>query len=239
MTLLWAHSGDSHFLEPEDLWHQILPPKLAERMPRSEKVDDNEEIVHVDGKSFRRQLPKVVTKKGADGQTIGELSVRPPGARDPVARLQDLDAEGVWGEVMYASLGLVVSMIEDRELVRDAARAENEWKVSEIQASRPTGSCPRRSIPLLDVDDAVAELQHAADDRPARREPAHRRARRGRRLEPRHAGSRCGPRPRRRAWCSASTSAPTASDQATRRSAAPAAPSSTTSRPPTAASAPP
>ena len=22
---IWAHSGDSHFLEPDDLWHQILP----------------------------------------------------------------------------------------------------------------------------------------------------------------------------------------------------------------------
>ena len=22
---IWTHSGDSHFLEPDDLWHQILP----------------------------------------------------------------------------------------------------------------------------------------------------------------------------------------------------------------------
>nr|WP_322768134.1 hypothetical protein [Frankia sp. Cr1] len=60
-TKIWAHSGDSHFLEPDDLWFQILPAKQAERMPRSEKVGENEEIVHVDGKSFRRTLPKVMT----------------------------------------------------------------------------------------------------------------------------------------------------------------------------------
>ena len=64
---IWAHSGDSHFLEPEDLWQQILPAKQAERMPRTEKVGDNEEIVHVDGKSFHRQLPKIMTAKG-DGR---------------------------------------------------------------------------------------------------------------------------------------------------------------------------
>jgi len=33
MAKIWAHSGDSHFLEPEDLFQQILPAKLAERMP--------------------------------------------------------------------------------------------------------------------------------------------------------------------------------------------------------------
>ena len=82
MDKIWAHSGDSHFLEPEDLWRQILPPKAAERMPRSEKVSDDEEIVHVDGTSFRRKLPKIMTKRTETGETIGEMSARPPGARD-------------------------------------------------------------------------------------------------------------------------------------------------------------
>ena len=31
---IWANSGDSHFLEPEDLWRASLPPRLAELMPR-------------------------------------------------------------------------------------------------------------------------------------------------------------------------------------------------------------
>ena len=52
---LWAHSGDSHFLEPDDLWHQILPKAQADRMPRTERISDSEERVTVDGKSFTRQ----------------------------------------------------------------------------------------------------------------------------------------------------------------------------------------
>src|SRR5580658_1082941 len=104
---LWSHSGDSHFLEPEDLWSKILPAKLAERMPRSEKINDHEEIVHVDGKSFKRDLPTHMTKKDrVYGMTSSELASRPPGARDVRARLADLDEEGVWGEVLYPSLGL-------------------------------------------------------------------------------------------------------------------------------------
>ncbi|WP_322748289.1 MULTISPECIES: amidohydrolase family protein [unclassified Frankia] len=161
-TKIWAHSGDSHFLEPDDLWFQILPAKQAERMPRSEKVGENEEIVHVDGKSFRRTLPKVMTVRGASGETIVEMSHRPPGARDVKARLVDLNNEGIWAEVVYASLGLWSNMIEDSVLVRDAARAENEWLVSEIQGAAPDRLVPAGLMPLLSIDDAVAEVQHAA-----------------------------------------------------------------------------
>ena len=100
MEKIWANSGDSHFLEPPDLWRQILPPSLADRMPRAERIAEDEEIVHVDGESFHRKLPKIATRKGADGLTISELSSRPPGARDVTARMADLDREGVWAEVV-------------------------------------------------------------------------------------------------------------------------------------------
>ena len=112
---IWAHSGDSHFLEPTDLWQEILPSHLAERMPRSEKVSDTEEIVHVDGKSFRRQMPDLRRKrKGTNGLSMEDMHDRAPGAHDISLRLVDLDNEGVWGEVIYASLGLWETMIEDR-----------------------------------------------------------------------------------------------------------------------------
>jgi predicted TIM-barrel fold metal-dependent hydrolase len=163
MVKLWANSGDSHFLEPDGLWHQILPKELADRMPWSEKLGDEEEIVHIDGQEIRRRLPKMALKKGTTGMTIGELSARPPGSRDVRARMKDLDDEGIWAEVVYASLGLWENMIQDRDLVRTAARAENEWKLHEVQNVAPDRLVPGASVPLLDVNDAVVELQHAAD----------------------------------------------------------------------------
>jgi predicted TIM-barrel fold metal-dependent hydrolase len=160
---IWTHSGDSHFLEPPDIWHQILPKKEADRMPRTELIGENEELVSVDGKTFRRQLPKIAKAKSAAGETIGEMSHRPPGARDVRLRLQDLDQEGVWGEVVYASIGLWCSLIEDRTLIRDAARAENAWLVSEIQGAAPDRLVCAALMPLLDAGDAVAEAKHAAE----------------------------------------------------------------------------
>ncbi len=159
---IWTHSGDSHFLEPADLWHQIMPKELADRMPQTEMLSESEERVTVDGKSFVRNVPKIFTAKGASGETIAEMSHRPPGSRDVRLRLKDLDQEGVWGEVMYQSIGLWSSLIEDPALIRAAAHAENEWLASEIQAVAPDRLVPAALMPMLDVADAVAELEHAA-----------------------------------------------------------------------------
>jgi len=163
MEKIWAHSGDSHFLEPEDLWHQILPKAQADRMPRTERLTETEERVTVDGKSFTRPLPKIERAKGATGETIAEMSHRPPGSRDVRLRLHDLDEEGIWAEVMYQSIGLWSALIEDPQLIREAARAENEWLVSEIQAVAPDRLVPAALMPLLTPEDAVAELLHAAE----------------------------------------------------------------------------
>ena len=152
---LWANSGDSHSLGERAVWDEILPKELAERMPRSEKFDGYE-VVHVDGESFRREMPKLETKK-VGGKTIGEL-VTERGATDIESRLRDLDEEGVWAEIVYDSLGLWESMIKDPALLSAANRAQNEWKASEIVVAieQPSGA------------DGV--------DPAARRRPRHRRA---------------------------------------------------------------
>ena len=156
---LWANSGDSHSLGERAVWDEILPKQLADRMPRSEKFDGYE-IVHVDGQEFRRDMPKLDTKK-VGGKTIGEL-VMERGANDIESRLRDLDNEGVWSEVVYDSLGLWESMIKDKDLLKAANRAQNEWKATEIVAKSHNRLVPTASVPLLDIDLAIEEMQHAA-----------------------------------------------------------------------------
>ena len=152
-TKIWAHSGDSHFIEPDGLWAELLPPAMAERMPRAVQISDDEEEVHVDGHSFRRKMPTLFLKKDADGLTIVDYSNRAPGARDLSIRLRDLDDEDIWGEVVYASLGLWENMIKSRDLIGAAPRAQNEWRASEIQGLAPDRLVPTASIPLPHVSD--------------------------------------------------------------------------------------
>jgi predicted TIM-barrel fold metal-dependent hydrolase len=162
MEMIWANSGDSHFLEPEDLFRRNLRPDLAERMPRSEWEGDIE-IVHVDGQVFRRRPPRV---RGGehDGKSLTEVmaSSRPPGASDARQRLEDHDEEGVWGEVIFPSLGMWSASITDPLLIREGVKVLNDWALAEIQSVSPRFVCAA-SASLLSVHDAVAEVARVAD----------------------------------------------------------------------------
>lgn len=164
---IWANSGDSHFLEPDDIWFQILPKELAERMPRSEKHEDSETL-YIDGTSFNRPMPRMggitgeVRGEKVENMSLQDVSHRPPGARDVKARIKDLDGEGIWGEVVFPSLGLWDYLITDRKLAATAFRAMNEWKLSEVQGAAPDRLVVTPSIPLLNLEDAIAEIHHVA-----------------------------------------------------------------------------
>ncbi|MET7769439.1 amidohydrolase family protein [Nocardia sp. NPDC005366] len=157
MTKIWTNSGDSHFLEPDDLWQSRLPKRLADLTPRAEKEPDGEwEIVHVDSQSFRRRLPSSAATH------FMEESHKPKGVRDARARLGDLDKEGVWGEVIFPSLGMWASTFRTPELLKACMRASNEWALEEIAAVSDRYVVTAQ-ISTLDVDDAVEELKWAAE----------------------------------------------------------------------------
>lgn len=157
MSLIWANSGDSHFLEPDDLWRSNLPPHLAALMPRSEKDPSGEfETVYVDGQSFTRRLP------GAAQAEFLEASSRAPGARDVAKRLVDLDIEGIWGEVVFPSLGMWNASFRTREALREAIKVSNDWAHSEIMRVTPR-MVPTAQVSMLSVEDAVAEVERTAE----------------------------------------------------------------------------
>jgi predicted TIM-barrel fold metal-dependent hydrolase len=72
-----------------------------------------------------------------------------------------LDNEGIWGEVIYPSLGIWTFNIRTPEVVREGALAMNDWAI-EFQRKSARFVCAA-SVPLLDVEDSVAEVKRAAD----------------------------------------------------------------------------
>ena len=69
--------------------------------------------VEIDDKVIRRRMPRPISEGEHTGLTFHEAIMRPPGARDVRARLTDLDAEGIWGEVVYPSLTMWNNLIVD------------------------------------------------------------------------------------------------------------------------------
>ncbi|ORW51682.1 amidohydrolase [Mycobacterium paraense] len=153
---LWANSGDSHFLEPEDLWSSRLPRRLAERVPRTEKDPDGRwETIHVDGQVFRRRLPSPAQ------QEFMAATVAAAGSRDVDKRLSDLDDEGIWAELVFPSLGMWCGSFRTPELLREALRASNDW-TKETLMDRSPRLIPTAQVSTMDIDDAVAELGRCA-----------------------------------------------------------------------------
>jgi predicted TIM-barrel fold metal-dependent hydrolase len=79
------------------------------------------------------------------------------------ARLTDLDGEGIWGEVIYPSVGIWDYMVTDRELIKVAFREVNEWRMSEVQNFAPDRWVVAPTIPLMTVEDAMDEARHVKE----------------------------------------------------------------------------
>ena len=157
MEKIWTNSGDSHIIEPDDLWRDNVPKQYAALMPHSVKDADGEwETVHVDGHSFRRKL------MGKAQLKFMQASMRAPGAFDVRKRLIDLDQEGVWGEVVYPSLGLWNSSFTTRAALKAAITVSNNWCKSEVMDISPR-LVPTAQVSMLSIDDAIEELERAAE----------------------------------------------------------------------------
>src|ERR1700710_19300 len=131
---IWANSGDSHLIEPFDLFDD-LPDDVKELMPRSVKDPSGDfETIYVDGQEFTRAMPKPGKGVGFGARPKDsepdDFITRVLGGNDPVQRLKDLDEEGVWGEVIYPSLGIWTFNIRTAKVVREGARVLNDWALS-------------------------------------------------------------------------------------------------------------
>src|SRR5262245_54796547 len=169
-TFLWANSGDSHYMEPPNLF-EGLPERLRERLPRTERDEARGvEVITVDGESWERPIPKPRTREQLlrtaarpreEDLDEEQGQARAPGALDPVKRLADLDQEGIWGEAIYPSLGVWTFNLRTPEIVREGCRVSNDYSI-DFQRHSPR-YVVAASIPLLDIDDTIAEIRRASD----------------------------------------------------------------------------
>jgi len=159
MDKIWAMSGDSHMLEPADLYSRTLPKSLADRAPRTER-DGEWETIYVDGEVIRRQV--MLIKEGEfAGMTSKEQVHRAPGARDARLRMIDLDHEGIWGELVYPSIGMWNNIVKDPALAKAMVRVANDWAMQEIQSFSPR-LVAAATVSMVSVGDAVDEVERAA-----------------------------------------------------------------------------
>lgn len=142
---IWVNSADDHIYEPEDLWQQSgLPEHILKLAPFSQ-IEDDRQIYYCEGKPiFRTPLSF-------------KEAMEPPGSKDLDLRMRDLDGEGIWSSIAFASTALWMTAMTNAEAQIACTRAYNDWCNSEVnRRPRLLGAA---MLPLLDVKATLEEAE--------------------------------------------------------------------------------
>jgi predicted TIM-barrel fold metal-dependent hydrolase len=154
-------SADSHVNPAKDLWTRSAPQKFKDRVPRVESTPQGDFWITDSQISGAIGLDSSAGRKAEDfkpsGLTYKEMR---PGSYDPTARLADMDLDGVDAEVLYFG-GPVTQLHPDPELRMYIIRTYNDWMV-ELSKAAPGRLVGLAHIPLLDIDEGIAELRRVA-----------------------------------------------------------------------------
>jgi predicted TIM-barrel fold metal-dependent hydrolase len=140
-------SGDSHVVEPRNLWRDNLPPSLRSKALRGIKP----------GEAGAWE----VVLEGEDLDANAEAEPERMKTADPEHRYSVMRKEGIVAECIFPTTALYIWLLEDREVQAASCRVYNEWIASGL------GRFPRFKcaglVPTASVDDAIAEVAWIAD----------------------------------------------------------------------------
>lgn len=159
-------SADSHVVEPPELFAP-LAHRFGERAPRIRTVTP-ELGPQLDLGNGSLGLPlagfflaNVDFKAPAARQLLARgYELARPGVYDVKARLEDQATDGIDAEVLYPSVIFNLYQLADKEILKAAFRAYNDW-TAEYCAGAPGRLFPLACIQLYDLDEAIEELARA------------------------------------------------------------------------------
>ena len=154
--------ADAHVYEPMDVWHQRVPAALRQRAPKVLHTADGDVWSFNDGERMR-PLGLMAAAGGSyldfrpSGLTYATIR---PGHFQAGARLADMDADGIWAQLLYPSVCEEGACMfgDDAALQRACVRGYNEWLL-EFCAAAPHRLFGHAIMPATGVADAVHELE--------------------------------------------------------------------------------
>jgi predicted TIM-barrel fold metal-dependent hydrolase len=124
-------SADSHITEPPSLYKDRVPKKFVDSAPRLVRTEQGGDVVIVDGMPDPFPIT-LASGAGLRGQALAERANTPfdqcfAGGWDSKQRLLDQDLDGIYGEVIYPSLGMYLCNHPDVAYKTAMFDAYNEW----------------------------------------------------------------------------------------------------------------
>lgn len=152
-------SGDSHVVEPMDLFTERLPRKYRDQALTQTEFELDEPLVPGGHTIFR-----TVHAPGYEGWTVSRYRQHTGPIPDwhPDGILRDMDRDGVDGTVLFSNFALFATYTANHELALAHAKVYNDW-IAETYLPYSNRMRPLAAIPTTDVGDAVKEIERAVN----------------------------------------------------------------------------
>jgi predicted TIM-barrel fold metal-dependent hydrolase len=157
-------SVDDHVIEPPHTWVDRLPDRYRDVGPRVERRSDGRQVWRYEDQVVPvmpgtvRHLPGVTPHHEA--ANFDEMR---PGCYDPVRRLEDMDADGVWAQLCFPNFARFAGHrfypTTDPELSLLCIQAYNDFIVDEWCAGSDGRLLPLMLVPFWDLDASLAEVK--------------------------------------------------------------------------------
>jgi uncharacterized protein len=158
---------DTHVVEPPDLWtSRVSVKRWGDLVPHIEPDQDGDPAWFVgDRRILGVAAAAMAGWKEYQPDHPLRLEDADRAAWDPRERLKRMDADGIYGEVLYPNVagfgGGNFTKVEEPELMLALVRAYNDF-LTDFASVAPGRYIPVSAVPFWDLDLAVAEIERVA-----------------------------------------------------------------------------
>lgn len=151
---------DTHINEPMEAFERFLEAPYNSRRPIAIKDTFGLTRLVLEGRLYPETRLKQAHSKKIEGPKMGGIQA---GAADPKARLGDLALEGIDVQLIYGSLGLAVSALQDKDFGAAMSRACNNYYADFCSVSPERLRC-MATLPLQDIPASVEEIRRCVKE---------------------------------------------------------------------------
>ena len=158
-------SADGHLEVPPERWTHRIPEKYRDRAPHTIHLPDGGDALMIEGQPLLEANFLDLRAGHASGtwQPFGIKVENAAGTGSPEQRVREQDQDGLDAEILFAAM--VAGPVFWRNIAHDVVykaviRAYNDWLAEEYCSVAPDRLVGMGVMPISNVDDAIAELQH-------------------------------------------------------------------------------
>jgi predicted TIM-barrel fold metal-dependent hydrolase len=161
-------SIDDHLIEPPDMFDRHVPRRYVDQAPKLLRRPDGSEewifegrVMGVMGINSTVSWPK--EEWGFNPSALAEMR---PGAYDIHERIRDMDRNGIFASMCFATFagfsGRTFQEAQDKDLALIMLRAYNDWHIDEWCGAYPGRFMPNAIPPIWDPEVLAAEVRRVA-----------------------------------------------------------------------------